>query len=145
MLCFGFEPGTAGWQAQTDSLSYGGRPGKRIVYLFKIEIAECRSKLSKLFRFLERNKNFVLKHSSLKKYTTSLLYSWGCVVVERHLGMAYPTKTLQSNVKTFLEGNSLLHTKPLSNCGSKSLCGNQLARVIKLLLRSLPTSALLPF
>ena len=26
MVCLGFEPGAAGWKAQTDPLSYGGTP-----------------------------------------------------------------------------------------------------------------------
>ena len=26
MACLGFEPGAAGWKAQTDPLSYGGAP-----------------------------------------------------------------------------------------------------------------------
>ena len=26
MVCLGLEPGTAGWKAQTNSLSYGGTP-----------------------------------------------------------------------------------------------------------------------
>ena len=34
MVCLGFEPGAAGWQAQTDPLSYGGTP--RIDSYFRI-------------------------------------------------------------------------------------------------------------
>ena len=33
MLCLGFEPDAAGLYAQTDTLSYGGRPGVHLVCL----------------------------------------------------------------------------------------------------------------
>ena len=42
MLYLGFAPGAAGWQAQTDPLSYGGRPSSILLY----------------FNFFDRNNSF---------------------------------------------------------------------------------------
>ena len=33
MVCLGFEPGAAGWKAETNPLSYGGAPGL-FLYIF---------------------------------------------------------------------------------------------------------------
>ena len=31
MMCLGFEPGAAGWKAQTNPLSYGGTPTNNLI------------------------------------------------------------------------------------------------------------------
>ena len=33
MVCFGLEPGVAGWKAQTNQLSYVGTPNRLVSYL----------------------------------------------------------------------------------------------------------------
>ena len=38
MVCLGFEPGAAGWKAQTNPLSYGGTPTTTTKKLFVLQI-----------------------------------------------------------------------------------------------------------
>ena len=51
MMCLGFEPGTAGWLAQTNPLSYGGPVvGKLTFFTFKM-----------IYGHIQTTQNFFLK------------------------------------------------------------------------------------
>ena len=70
MVCLGFEPGAAGWKAQTNPLSYGGTPG-----IFIVPIFTC-SMHSILFSNSKDSVKRVGCHSSQQKYLTKNPAIW---------------------------------------------------------------------
>ena len=77
MECLGFEPGAAGWKAQTNPLSYGGTPYLFILSyctLFPKGLLKCSTITTLLFKTLAKQLH-IFKLFSFLRFPLSLAFA----------------------------------------------------------------------